>query len=321
MYTHVESKDLTVPKLNLTRFYGLDHPFLYQSPDTLDVVREQFAAEITACALHCRNNIELLDALYAAIPPESGFPFPRKLGEGSTRRAFLLPFGLVLKLERTDDLTPKEMAYRGSKSYLQMRRRVANFDELAGGLFIPNAIARIYGCMMAFGSHPVNVNCLIVERLSPLSDEAPDEHIGISNEDLGFCRRTGELLVFDSRFSRQQRQANEQFTFAEVLNPRETGMWLGNIGRDNRGGFRIIDFGNFSRSDLKMSSDYYPMIFDPNGRLNLEGTWRPCGPFSLEHQEQTESWSKNLYQVYRRAFRKEDTHGPEPTTVSEVVTT
>ncbi len=97
--------------IDLDPFYDLDPARL--SPDQLDIVRHAFANAVTDFAAGCSNNHELITALTLTLSPALGFNPPRVLGEGSTRRAWSLPFGMVLKLERTDELDPTEMAWRG----------------------------------------------------------------------------------------------------------------------------------------------------------------------------------------------------------------
>src|SRR5690242_19872945 len=87
----------------------------------LYAVRTSFAAAVIDIIADCKNNAEALHRLSLAMNPQYGFRPPYVLGAGSTRRAWELPFGLALKLERTDPLPIEEMTYRGSRHYLNGR--------------------------------------------------------------------------------------------------------------------------------------------------------------------------------------------------------
>lgn len=297
-----------MPILDLTRFYGIDHPHRYTSP-ALDIVREQFAAAITAYALHCRNNIELLDALYLAMPPESGFPFPRKLGEGSTRRAYLLPFGLVLKLERTDRPTSEELESRGSLAYLLRRRRESTFGQVMASIAFPNLCSRIYGFTLAFGIAPVNPACLVCEDLTPLSTLRPeDDLLGIANIDLAVSRDWC-LKVFDGRFAVSEASPTDK-PLRDVIPSPERGVWTGNIGIDAMGRYKFLDMGDFVCEDFRLDQALYPKSKD--GPI-----WEPCVPLSHQHIRQTLQVSealKRLYDLRRHLAQRggEQDHGHEP---------
>lgn len=83
------------------------------------------------------------------------------------------------------------MDWRGSADYLYMRRRTATLGDMAFAIVNPQTYPKVYGCLGAFGSAPPNPSLLILEALTPLSEIAPGEHLGIPNSKLGVSRQTG----------------------------------------------------------------------------------------------------------------------------------
>ncbi len=285
-----------MPKLELSRFVGLEHPRLYQDPAHLDAVRTAFAAEITAYAAQCRTKGHLLDALYGAMPPESGFDFPRKIGEGSTRKAYQLPFDLVLKLERTDSLSPEEMKMRGSRAYLDNRRRISTLCEMTTAIVNPGLMTRIYGVMLALGPHPNNIACMISEQVTPLVCRDPDdddELDGLLYEQLAVSTEGRLKILYDDRFPGCTPALDDR-PLRTVIPSGEEGVNLSNIGRDLQGRYKLIDSGNVSWKGCHLDSNYLPVVPNTSGGTG----WTECNPMSVQHQSQTAQLCKELMYMY-----------------------
>jgi len=283
-----------MPTLDLSRFGAFATSRL--TPEELETVRYTFADTVCSFALGCRNNKELLNALFLACNPHFGMPTPSVLGEGSTRRAWSLPFDLVMKLERTDDLTPAEMKTRGRKDYLYMRRRTATIGEVVTGIVHPRLMVRMYGVALSFGNPPPNPSVHITERVTPLDEIMPDEWEGIPNVRLFESWETGELLISDKRFV-------DDLAFgpvngrplSEIFPGGEPGTWIGNIGKDDADRFCLIDGGNHNYGYLhNKNKDYLPTI-----KLNRIEPWRECNALSVQHKEQTARISKEVFGLYR----------------------
>jgi hypothetical protein len=230
--------------LDLSQFHNFDD----LSAEQLEVVRQAFANRIVAFASTCRTNKELLDGVMVACDPDKGLLPPHLLGAGSTRRAWSLPFGLVLKLQRDDHLDEQEMTWRGSKAYLHYRRRCANLAEAVMSARNPGIAPRVYGFLGAFGRRPTNPSLLIGQCVPrTLADLRPGASKGVSNDDLFVHSVTGELLVLDPRF-RTDRDDPTQATPANRLDRfmrnEEAGYFLSNLGVDEHGRRYLVDLGN-----------------------------------------------------------------------------
>lgn len=236
-----------MPKLDLTRFHGADDPSLFHNRETLDVVRTIFAEEITTFAISCSSNIELLDALYLAMPPHAGLGFPRKIGQGSTRNVYELPFGMVLKLERTDPPDAEELARCGSRGWINYRRTLSNITEMTGAIELPQAVARVFGVTPRIGKFAKNISCIVMERLSPLTELVPDDSAGIPFDRLALSK-SGQLKIFDDRFPTSLRSESDM-SLKVALRSHEEGIWLGNIGHDEAGRYFLMDASAVAPSD------------------------------------------------------------------------
>lgn len=285
-----------LPQLDLSRFKGIRPEWL--TPSQLEIVRTRFAETIVTFAVQCADNSELLNALFAACDPDAGLPTPRKLGEGSTRRAWILPFGLVLKHERTDPLSPEEIARLGSAAYLNLRRRTAALGEMSFAIIHPQLSPRIYGFLGAFGTAPRNPAVIIQEALTPLVDLVPpSEDMDIPNERIHVSRPTGELLVDDARFPQLRKPTPEDYALVDLFTGGNADASLGNIGVNAKNRAYLIDSGNYSIRVLhNRTPEYLPVVDSP-----IVDPWQPVefGPLHPKHLEQTVTFSRQVMDLYR----------------------
>ena len=231
--------------LDLSRFRGFGTACL--TPDQLHRVRRLFADDVISYAATCRDNRRLLEGLIAACDPALGLQFPRLLASGSTRDVYSLPFDLVLKLRRTSPLDRKEMERRGSRSYLEERRRTANVRELMFAGRWPTATPRPYG----YSAEP---DFVIVERVTrTLLDTLPgadDDADGLDAEDVWFTDQG--IALTDRRFHRPSNGSIAGVSLTQ-LNGSE-GLRLSNVGIAEDGRFLLLDSANFAGRLAKWSS-------------------------------------------------------------------
>jgi hypothetical protein len=282
--------------LDLTRFHDRDPASL--DPVQLDNLRLSFAQTITDYAATCKSNKELLNALTLAMPPDSSLSFPTILGEGSTRRTWSLPFGMVLKLERTDKLSPEEMAWRGAPGYLRMRRRISCIAEVTTAMLHPQLVPRIYGILFSFGLNPPNPAVLIAERMTNLDEGRPDATVGIQNDHLFECVDTGRLLICDPRFAdkRDSEPRSGKPLFA-MFPGGERATRLGNFGRDDAGRPYMVDMGKYTHDFLWMNKE----TFMPEVNIPGMKKWEECSQLA-EHLQQTVRISKDVLAFYQISF-------------------
>lgn len=226
--------------LNLTPFYGIDSTRL--SEEDLHTVRTDFATAVCDFAFTCETNEQFIEGLTKALP--SGLPY--LAGEGSCRRVYLPGRGVVIKLLRQDDLDPKELAWRGGRSYLpilQKRRHLSQWNEIHMSSFLPNATARIYGAALSFWSERPSI--IVSEAVRPLDHYYPNDNNGVLSKHLHIRASDGGLIISDPRFSNEN--PCESDLCLDVY-PHDGGVWLGNLGFTNDSRFVLIDTGDFSPS-------------------------------------------------------------------------
>ena len=235
--------------------------------------------------------------------PALGFQPLRILGEGSTRRAWSLPFGLTLKLERTDPLPPEEMARRGSRLYLHERRRTAIFNEMVVSWLFPRAVPRVFGVNLAFGPFPDNPAALIVEQIDSLAGENTPatfgqqadtvNRYGVHRDSLYICGSTGKLLVNDVHFCPilpEIKPGDKRWT---DIPGGDEWIYAGNLGRGADGSLYLLDTGNISHPDLYLN----PLTYKPTGKLVIElGLSASDGATWLERAAHV---SRRLFHMYQ----------------------
>lgn len=281
-------------------------PFAYDwagmNPDVLTAVRTTFAAAVIDVTAASKDSAEAIDRLSTAMNPSDGFRPPRILGEGSTRRAWELPFGLVLKMERSDALSREEMAYRGSVRYLRWRRRTATFNEFVVALFFPRLVPRVYGVMFAFGLNPPNPAALIVERVDSLAGENTPttfreqadtlNRFGVHRDSLFMCCETGKLLVNDPHFSPVLPVIKPGDQCLGRIRGVDEWIYAGNLGRSSDGSLYMLDMGNISRQDLHLDE----LTLLPTGAHMIY--FRP--PAGLLPLEETLHISRAIFAAYQQ---------------------
>ena len=247
--------------LDLTPFYALDPAWF--TPDEMDQVRTNFAQRIADFAFTCASKREFFDAFQLACPPESGLLWPRPLSEGSSRRAYLTSFGLVIKVQRGwhDPLDPADLESRGGSAYishLRGRRYIANFCELKTSCHWPCATPRIYAAALSFDWRRPSI--LVSEAVKPLSCFYPDSTDGIDRDKLFIRAKDGQLVITDHRFSKELAGPND-LAFATE------GIWLGNVGISADHRFVLLDTGNyfFDLERLKSNRDMVAKLSTDTG--------------------------------------------------------
>jgi hypothetical protein len=288
------------PKLDLARFYGMDHPHLLTNPQLFDNVRRDFAEEIVSLARRCQTNKEVIDALFAAIRPESGLCYPRFMGNGSNRDVFLLPFAMVLKMERPWTILDTRAAKKaGQYPFWYQNRRHSHFNELIFACSFPRTFVRIFGASLAFGHRVDSPPVLITERAAPLdtliSFDLSDEDAvieGFDNENMWIDQETGELKIFDSRFDgwfTKRRWKRDGLCMKEVNNHAGGGLSMRNVGLCQDGKVRLIDAGGIVTQNMRMDRNMLPKQL----------AWADCWDGSPQHIQQSDAISDQLMEDYR----------------------
>ena len=233
--------------------------------------RSVLARQIVAYAAQCRNNAELLNGLQLAFDPAYGFEPLQVIGAGSTRRVWTLPFDLVLKLERRDDLTAPEMEYRGSRNYLYTRRRASTFNEMLVSTAFPALGPRIYG-FLPLGKYRLHPAVLICER-ADLRGRRQTESVSVN--DLFLSGDAGELLLTDRAMNPDAAPAKpSDKPFRQIFRGGDDSIHFSNFGRID-GRWVLLDLGNY----------YSPSVLS---RLAQLDHWEPSqlSQVMLERYEQ-----------------------------------
>ena len=106
-------------------------------------------------------------------------------------------------------------------------------------------------------------------------------------------------LVYDRRYSDTPRTEDGE-PLNELLPSQGDGIWSGNIGRDERGRFKLLDAGNYSFRGLRMDENFLPIIPpDSDGK-----GWAPCSALSADRLSQTVQISAEAFGFYLRAYAR-----------------
>jgi hypothetical protein len=97
------------------------------------------------------------------------------------------------------------MEERGSRAYLNMRRRSALFNEVTVSIVHSRLVAKIFNFYLCFGRHATGVPAIVAERVTPLSDLLSDNNDDdLRGTDLCIDPHSEHLLIFDPRFTTQK---------------------------------------------------------------------------------------------------------------------
>ena len=264
--------------------------------------RTDFASEIIKFAATCQSNKQLIEGLHLALDPSLGFDPLRILGEGSTRRAWDIGFDLVLKLERTDDLSEKEMEYRGSRKYLEARRRTSTFYEMLTAQIFPRLFPRIYGVLLSFGRPQTHPAALICQRAAPTGHTE-----SVRVDDMLICSDTS-LRITDARMNAKADPAKLIYCSFRKFHGSEGDQTIhhSNFGKVD-GEWVLLDGANYGRKDVFTDlQTFLPVGLENLGWVSPEATWG-WGPERALHLSQ---WMQEHYEK-RRAFAM---GGTRPTT-------
>ena len=262
------------------------------SPDALDRTRGDFADAVTRFAARCDDVQEFESAMQEELGDNCHL-----IGEGSTRRVYGTPLGVVVKVQRDvpllDPLPDAEMERRGGFGYimhLTWRRRASNLAEVLFAKDYPRLAPKLYGFTASFGLCRSNPSVIVAETCRPLELYRPGEQEGVKAEDLGISE-AGYLWVFDPRFCSVERPP-EMRTADDVLCHAEPMIWLGNIGVSVAGKYVFID-----RSDYGAVKDVVDEFrFCPHAGWSLTTS-------ASDFREQTTKWSDDLMDSYRSAVK------------------
>ena len=209
--------------------------------DVLEGQRAAFAREAMDYALTCTCNRELITWLEEHDC--------QMIGEGSTRRVYASPLGVVVKVQREspciDPLTDAEMKERGGNSYnlqLGWRRRWANLLEIRFAAAHPLWVPRQYGYLGSFGVVQRHPSILVSETARPLHLYLPNDGKGIHIDDIGIDP-DGYVWIFDRRLTTARKPSNFlPYPYAPTTTGAdETIVWLGNMGVTTSGHYTFID--------------------------------------------------------------------------------
>lgn len=157
--------------------------------------RKQFAGEVVKLAKKAPDRETFLKQLHDDVLPALGAELT-KIGTGSSRSVFSLPFQLVLKVERP---------YQGNIRFIESSERrpdwSTNRAEIERSTLFPGFVPRVYGeCYKAFESAHKTINIAIAEAVIPFHTffEEMTEALGSTNgANLGVCPDTGRVLAMD----------------------------------------------------------------------------------------------------------------------------
>jgi hypothetical protein len=153
--------------------------------------RKRFAAGVVSLAKKASDREAFLKQLHDHALPPLGAELV-KLGTGSSRAAFGLPFQLVLKVERpylADEASERRPAYSTNRAEIE---RAALFPA-----FIPRVYADYY---RAYDRADKTLNIAVVEAVIPIHRylDAITEALGSTNgSNLGICPVTGRIMAMD----------------------------------------------------------------------------------------------------------------------------
>jgi hypothetical protein len=259
----------------------------------IEAVRYLLANQIVTYAAQCRNNSQLLAGLMSALSPELGFEPPRLLGQGSTRSVWSLPFNLVMKLERADELSPQEMEYRGSRRYLDIRRNMSTFNEMLTSMVFPALGPEIYGVLLAFGRPRVNPAVLISERADIRGRRGADN---VSVDDLFIDGETGHLKITDPLMNPEAVRAKPNDISFRIFQGGDESVHFSNFGRVD-GRWVLLDLGNSYHTDVFMNSEKLLPV-----GLEKLGWTAPEKGSAIQQTLQLSQWMHQRYLNERRTL-------------------
>jgi hypothetical protein len=156
--------------------------------------RKKFTADVIRLAKKASDREAFIKQLHDDVLPSLGAELI-KLGTGSSRAAFGLPFGLVLKVEKPYR-QDAQSSHPGERPAYSTNRAEIERAALFPG-FIPKVYAEFY---KAFDRADKTLNIAIVEAVIPIHsylDQITEALGSTDGANLGICPETGRIMVMD----------------------------------------------------------------------------------------------------------------------------
>lgn len=161
--------------------------------------RKQFATSLVAYAQTVSSRDAFLDGLDKLLPhlgmPKGLF----RLGSGSTRSTFAMPFDLVLKME----LDPSRFAFKDGPllEHGFLKEGSGNFAEIERAERFPSLVPRVYGHYLRFFDHAEQtLHFIVSEQVVPLRQymNAATTVFRTPAEEFGVRPGTNQLVLMDA---------------------------------------------------------------------------------------------------------------------------
>jgi hypothetical protein len=161
--------------------------------------RKQFATSLVAYARTVTSRDAFLDGLDKLLPHLGMTKGLFRLGSGSTRSTFAMPFDLVLKME----LDPSRFAFKDGPllEHGFLKEGSGNFAEIERAERLPGLVPRVYGhCLRFFDHAEQTLHFIVSEQVVPLRRymNAATTVFRAPAEEFGVRLGTNQLVLMDA---------------------------------------------------------------------------------------------------------------------------